>query len=146
MTQITEHFAASELGIPETNAQLIRNARFLCEKVLEPIRTKFGPVRIHDGYRDPEHNSKVGGKTASFHLFVGGHAAADVDTSSVSLTELFDWIRLESELPFDKVILETSDGRPACVHIQTDCLNPPRREAYTGGTGNAQVYIPQTVK
>ena len=145
MSQITEHFSTAELGIPAGDDRLLRNAHFLCEQVLEPIRAKWGPVRIHDGYRDPLHNATVGGKTASFHLYAGGHAAADIDAHGITLPDLFNWLRLESHLPFDKVILETSDGRPACIHIQIDCLIPPRREAYTGGTGDAQIYISQPV-
>ena len=65
--------------------------------------------------------------------------------------EVFDWIRLESGLQFDKVILEShppppeGDGKPAAVHIQVDTLQAPRRLAYTGSTGAGTVYTPQTV-
>ena len=145
--QLTEHFADSELGVAGCEERLIANADFLCMSVLEAIHAKFGTVRVHDGYRDPGHNARVGGKTASYHLFEDGHAAADVDAPATSIEALFDWLRLESGLPFDKVILETSAaGVAECVHIQIDRLNAPRRLAFTGHTGAGVVYVPAEVK
>jgi hypothetical protein len=146
MPQLTEHFADNELGVQGAEQRLIDNATFLCKEVLEPIHAQFGTVSVHDGYRDPGHNARVGGKTASFHLFAEGRAAADVN-SVCTLTMLFDWLRLASHLPFDKVILETNAANvPACVHIQIDRLNPPRRQAYIGHTGAATKYTPAEVR
>ena len=150
MSQLTPHFADTEPGLTVlagADSHVIENVTFLCEKVLEPIHDKFGTVRVHDSYRDPGHNAQVGGKTASFHLCIGGHAAVDVDAPEVSIQALFDWLRLESKLPFDKVILEKNQAEvPACVHIQIDRLNPPRRQAFIGHTGAATVYTPVEVK
>lgn len=147
MAQLSEHFSDQELGVAGAEQAIIDNAIFLCQKVLEPVRAKFGVVRVHSAYRDPAHNAKVGGKTVSFHLFTDGRAAADVSTPGAPLPELFDWLRLESGLQFDKVILETNEqDEPACVHIQIDRLNPPRRLAYTGRTGAATNYTRQDVK
>lgn len=139
MAQLTAHSEDHELGVAGCDTRHLDNAKFLCEQVLEPIRAKFGPVHVHDGYRDPGHNAAVDGKTQSFHLFIDGHAAADVDAlPAVSIPALLDWLRLESGLAFDKVILETnSRDVPACVHIQIDRLNPPRRQAFIGHTGTA---------
>ncbi len=143
---LTDHFTDAELGVAGCDEQLLENARYLCSQILEPIRAHFGPVRVHDGYRDPGHNTRVGGKPDSFHLFEWGRAAADVDAPHVGLADLFDWLRLESKLPFDKVILESnSQGVPAAVHIQVDRSNTPRRLAYTGHTGNGTTYLPQDV-
>jgi len=122
--QLTEHFADRELGVAgEIDPRIYANAVFLCKEVLEPIHAKFGAVRIHDGYRDP------------------GHNAADVDAQGTTIQILFDWLRLESDLPFDKVILEKNAAEvPACVHIQIDRLNKPRRQAFIGHTGNSLRY------
>ena len=143
--QLSDHFSDAELGVagPDTLDQrrLVLNAGYLCRELLEPIRDKFGPVRVHDGYRDPGHNAAVGGKTASFHLFNDGAAAADIDAPGATTTELFDWLRLKSGLPFDKVILETNAaGVPVCVHIQINRLRSPRRQAFIGHTGAATHY------
>lgn len=144
--QLTEHFSDAELGVLGCEERLIANASNLCAQLLEPIREYCGAVHVNCGYRDPSHNARVGGKAASFHLFAGGRAAADI-TVRVALPAAFDWIRLESGLKFDKVILETNEaGDPRCIHLQIDSLNAPRREAYIGETGNADDYRPMEVR
>lgn len=142
MAQLSPHFSDRELGVIGCEQRILDNSTFLCLNVLEPIRQHFAAsMNIHDGYRDPGHNKRVGGKVASFHLFDGGHAAADFDIVGHTYREVFDWIRLQSKLPFDKVILEhNSAGADATVHIQVDRNNPPRREAYVGGTGASHQY------
>jgi hypothetical protein len=145
--QLTEHFADTELGVAGCEERLIESARSICTELLEPIRAKFGPVSVHDGYRDPGHNIRVGGKVTSFHLFAGGRSAADISVQNATCDALFDWIRLESGLPFDKAILEfNATGIPATVHLQIDQLNKPRRLAYTGSTGAGREYTPVPVK
>ena len=142
MVQLTEHFTVEELGIVPADPVLMQNALYLCEQLLEPIRAKFGPVHVHDGYRAPAHNFEVGGKEKSYHLYLAGEAAADIDVKpTAGLSELFDWIRLESGLPFDKVILEFGElAGEGCVHLQIDRSNAPRRLAYVGATGAATEY------
>jgi hypothetical protein len=142
--QLTEHFSDVELGVDKT-PWAVPNAIYICQQLLEPIRAKFGPVRVHDGYRNLTHNAAVGGKELSFHLYEGGQAAADADAPATSIPQLFDWVRLESGLPFDKVILEYDGDLPACVHLQIDRDKPPRRLAYTGSTGAGTVYTPAEV-
>lgn len=142
---LSPHFSQKELGVIGCSQEIIDNATFLCNIILEPIRQHFNSaINIHDGYRDEGHNARVGGKIASFHLFTGGHAAADFDVNgdkSPTYREVFDWIRLQSKLPFDKVILEhNASGADAAIHIQVDRNNPPRRQAFVGGTGNSQQY------
>lgn len=144
--QLTEHFSDTELGVAGCEQRLIDNATFICVKLLEPIRAKFGPLSVDDGYRDPAHNARVGGKESSYHLFDSGHSAADVRPTGTTIQGLFDWIRLTSGLPFDKVILECSkENLPACVHLQIDSDAPPRRKAYTGSTGAGVNYTPVEV-
>lgn len=141
--ELTEHFTYEELGLtfPAGDSRLVENALFLCRQLLEPIRAHFGAVIVNDGYRAPGHNASVGGKPTSYHLFTDGRAAADIKLAGAGLPEAFDWIRLESALPFDKVILEAAaGGDPRCIHLQIDRLNPPRRQAFTGSTGAGTVY------
>ena len=144
--KLTENFLDTELGVAGLDPRIVGNATYLCSELLEPIRLHFHqPIHVHDGYRDPQHNARVGGKPNSWHLYEGGHAAADINVMGVDLTEAFDWITLSSGLPFDKVILEAKNGRPATIHLQIDCLVAPRRLAYTGGTGDSQDYTQVTV-
>lgn len=182
--QLTTNFTTAELGLDDgslatagithdADIQRMRgNARILCSELLEPARAKFGPQRVHDGFRDEGHNAAVGGKTGSFHKFGEGRAAADIDPN----LEMFDWYRLESGLGFDKVILEMHAAdvaklttlaqklneyptqpvtllaimslglSPRCIHVQLDILATPRRLAYIGFTGNCQVYRQVPVK
>ena len=144
---LTDHFTDTEMGVAGADQRLIDNARFLCQVILEPIQgTQFGPLHIHDGYRSPEHNAKVGGKPTSWHQFDTNQAAADFDCLPHEYVTVFDWIRLWSGLPFDKVILErNSAGNPAAIHIQVDTTAAPRRLAYTGSTGAGTTYTPQVV-
>lgn len=144
---LSEHFTDHELGVENPGElRLVQNAAYLCRTILEPIRAKFGPVRIHDGYRSPEHNAAVGGKPTSYHQFEGGKAAADFDCTAAGFQQVFDWIRLESGLPFDKVILEhNTTNEPRAIHIQVDSSAPPRRFAYLGSTGAGTVYTPMEV-
>lgn len=142
-TLITPHFTAAELGIAECHSwSLESNATQLCLHVLEPVRAHYGvPVRVHSGYRDPRHNLRVGGKPTSWHLFEGTKAAADFSVYGIDTQAVFDWMRLQSKLPFDKVILERdSSGRPACIHVQFDYEQGPRRMAYVGSVGAALDY------
>lgn len=147
MQQLTEHFSDHELGVEGAEQRLIDNATYICEKLLEPIRAKFGPVNVHDGYRNPEHNADVGGKPTSYHQFDAGRSGADIDVLPTSYQECFDWIRLDSGLPFDKVILERNkSGEDAAIHLQIDSGAPPRRLAYTGSTGAGEKYLPVEVR
>jgi hypothetical protein len=145
--QLTEHFADTELGVDGAASQIIANAMYICQELLEPIRAQFGPVHVHDGYRPPAHNAAVGGKLTSYHLYDGTQSAADIDVLPTDYQAAFDWIRLESGLPFDKVILETNDADvPACIHLQIDSAVAPRRQAYVGKTGAGTVYTPVAVQ
>ena len=139
--QLTYHFSDAELGVAGCAQPLIDNATYLCVKLLEPIRAKFGPVHIHDAYRDPAHNARVGGVATSYHLFDGGKAAADIDVLPTSNQALFDWIRLESGLPFDQVIIETDpNGSMGTVHVQINSQANSRRMALIGETAGQSGY------
>jgi putative chitinase len=145
--QITEHFSSDELNVDWQESRLLMNAHYLCVNILEPIRSQFGPMRIHDGYRNPEHNAAVGGKPTSWHQFDGTQSAADFDCTNAGFQQVFDWVRLESGLLFDKVILEhNAAGQPRCIHVQVDSSAIPRRQAYIGNTGAGTVYTPVEVK
>ena len=115
----------------------------LCQTLLESVRTHFNkPMLIMSGYRSPKHNVLIGGVPTSYHLYTSDHAAADFVVPGTPLADVFDWIRLESHLPFDQVILERAKGRNddvgACIHVQT-CTHP-RRMALIGETHGQGVY------
>lgn len=86
---LTPHFTLAEFvrsgvairhniaNTPTPNA--INNLRLLCENVLEPLRRRFGVIRITSGYRCEELNNMVGGKPNSQHLL---GQAADIHLSN----------------------------------------------------------------
>jgi hypothetical protein len=146
MTQLTEHFSEQELGVEFADERVKENARYLCEQILEPIRAHYATaIRVNSGYRPPAHNKEVGGKPTSYHLYDDGRAAVDVSVPGVAITQVFTWLRMASDLPFDKVILEYTGDIPEIVHVQVDRTNTPRRLAYVGSTGDGHNYIPQEV-
>ncbi|SRR6266702_4565219 len=146
--QISKHYGQVELDLIGAESSVLDNYKYLCDTVLEPLRAFYGSeVKIHCGRRSPSHNAAVGGKTVSFHLGTGGHAAVDIDVPGHSIKDVFDWLRLVSHLEFDKVIMESnSAGVPVCVHIQTDRLVAARRQAFIGQTGACEHYTQVAVK
>lgn len=156
--KLTEHFSENELDVANSSEEIKGAARILCFELLEPIRARWGEIGVTSGCRPEEHNAAVGGKATSFHLYEDGKAAADFKplVPGVSKQEVFDWIRLQSGLKFDKVILEYPPGsfpdgvlaegaKPRCIHIQLHTLERPRRLAFIGETGASQIYLPMTV-
>ena len=124
MTQLTEHFTleeltvsptAKKLGLPNTpTAEHIENMRYCCEKILEPVRAKFGPVTVNSSYRAPLVNKAVGGSKTSQH--VNGQAI-DFEVKGVDNKTVADWVA--DNLEFDQVILEfytAGDKNSGWVH------------------------------
>jgi hypothetical protein len=145
--QLSPHFADTELGVASLSidAQIYANAKQICAVLLEPIRAQFGPIAVDDGYRNPAHNAAVGGAQDSQHLYIGENSAADIRPLNpvYSLGSVFDWIRLNSHLPFDQCILEVAPGTkiPSCIHISYNgALPKQRRQALTGETNGAGAY------
>jgi zinc D-Ala-D-Ala carboxypeptidase len=143
--QLTPHFSDTELGVAGQSPQIVANAVQLCTLLLEPIRAQLGPTILSDGYRDPARNKAVGGAPNSQHLYLGQNSAADInECAQADLATVFNWIRLDSHLPFDQCILEVNPAtqEPACIHISYDGGKAQqRRQALTGETNGAGAYV-----
>jgi putative chitinase len=152
MTKLTEHFALEEmtvsptakrLGIPNTpTAEHIENMRYCCEKILEPVRAKFGPVTINSSYRAPLVNKAVGGSKTSQH--VNGQAI-DFEVKGVSNKVVADWVA--DNLEFDQVILEfytAGDKNSGWVHasIKKGGGNRKQRLIATKSKAGGTKYTP----
>ena len=63
----------------------------------QQLRDKFGPIGISSGYREPEHNTSVGGAAESLHIY---GMAADIYpiARDVSLTEIRSYARNQCEV------------------------------------------------
>ena len=151
MAQLTDHFSDTEKGLQvlaTADPRIVANAVFILQ-MLETVRAHYGTaVVVHDSYRPPAHNKAVGGKATSYHLFTGTQGAIDFHVVGKSFPTVFDWIRLQSGLQFDKVIMESDPktDQPDCIHIQADRNIKPRRQAYIGHSGAATSYLRVGVK
>ena len=152
MTKLTEHFALEEmtvsptakrLGIPNTpTAEHIENMRYCCEKILEPVRAKFGPVTINSSYRAPLVNKAVGGSKTSQH--VNGQAI-DFEVKGVDNKKVADWVA--DNLEFDQVILEfysSGDKNSGWVHasIKKEGGNRKQRLIAKKSKAGGTQYVP----
>lgn len=152
MTQLTEHFTLEEmivsptakrLGLSNTpTAEHIENMRYCCEKILEPVRAKFGPVTVNSSYRAPRVNQAVGGSKTSQH--VNGQAI-DFEVKGVDNKTVADWVA--DNLEFDQVILEfytKGDKNSGWVHasIKKDGGNRRQRLIATKSKSGGTTYTP----
>ncbi len=164
MTQLTEHFSLEELIVSPTAKRLglsnvptqehIANMKYVCEKILEPVRAHFGkPVQINSSYRAPLVNKAVGGSKTSQH---SNGEAVDFEIPGISNKVVADWVA--DNLEFDQVILEfysAKDGaNSGWVHASIKRSGQNRRQrliatkSKAGGTVYTQVadFDPSTTK
>ncbi|HEV8383562.1 MAG TPA: D-Ala-D-Ala carboxypeptidase family metallohydrolase [Candidatus Acidoferrales bacterium] len=140
LTEFTRSGAARNASIVnQPSPEVIALAREFCAELLEPIRERFGRIIITSGYRCPALNALMHGVPESDHQWTEERIAADFFTPGADLQSVFDWIRLESSLPFDQVIREHASGRGGdCIHISF--RRQPRRIALVGATHNQGGY------
>lgn len=115
---ILSEFTDTDTGLPNNPSQdEIRNLKLLVQKVLQPVRDKFGVINVTSGYRSPGVNSAVGGSAISDH--VHGRAA---DIQCDDMATVFKYIR--KNLPFKQLIWEFgTDAQPKWIHVAYDANN-----------------------
>lgn len=111
----------------------------LATTILEPIRAKFGPIRVNSAFRGPAVNTAVNGSKSSQHLT---GQAADIVVPGVALDVVFAWIVKESGLPFGQAILEGPGGKVAWIHISLGEPYRPREKSRQALTWDGSVYAP----
>jgi putative chitinase len=151
-TKLTEHFTVEELtasptararGIANTpTPEHLANMKHVCEKILEPVRAKFGkPVQINSSYRSPALNKAVGGSATSQH--VNGEAV-DFEVPGISNKIVADWV--SENLEFDQVILEfyvEGDLNSGWVHASLKRSGANRRQKLIARKdGKSTKYVP----
>jgi zinc D-Ala-D-Ala carboxypeptidase len=104
----------------------IENLRALCVNALEPLRRRFGVLRITSGYRCPKVNALVGGAPTSQHL---SGEAADIHTGSKEASEkMFNYAK--SHIPYDQLLLEHKRNPSTWwLHVSYRRSGPQRMEA-----------------
>ena len=159
--KLTDNFSLEEMIVSPTAKRLglsniptpehVENMRYCCEKILEPVRAKFGAVTINSSYRAPLVNKAVGGSKTSQH--VNGQAI-DFEVKGVDNKKVADWIA--DNLEFDQVILEfysAGDKNSGWVHASIKKAGGNRRQrmiaskSKAGGTTYTQVkdFDPSTL-
>jgi len=106
LCEFTRSESAKREGVSNNpTPEHLENIKTLCEKVLEPIRAKFGPINISSGYRSADLNHFIGGSLNSDHC---KGRAADIDMdghgSGVTNKMIFDYIK--DNLEVDQLINE----------------------------------------
>ena len=116
---MTRSDTAKRLGIVNECSSLeqVLNLAYLCHMVLQPLRDRFGPIRINSGYRSPELNEAVGGVSNSQHM---RGEAADIYLPSVEKGR--EYLAFLKTLPaVDQLIWERS-GSTCWIHVSTKRL------------------------
>lgn len=120
MEEFIESSTAKKYNIDNTPSEEIKKRIIeLVEKVMQPIRTKWGKsIIITSGYRCKELNDKVGGSKTSQHM--SGYAC-DFETTNGQNAELFNMIKemIENkEIEVDQLIWEYgTKENPNWIHI-----------------------------
>ncbi len=111
--RLSEHFVLSEFTRSGTAIRLrvpnvpsegdVARLKALCCNVLEPLRRRFGVLRVTSGYRSERLNRLVGGVATSQHC---RGEAADIHVSSLEVAQkMCEYAR--EHLDFDQLILES---------------------------------------
>ena len=101
--------------------------KLLCEKVLEPIREHFGiPIKLSSGYRSAALNAKTPGASKTSQHSTGEAADLDMDGTTITNKELFDYIK--ANLEFDQLIWEFGTStNPDWVHVSYESTGKQRK-------------------
>ena len=123
---------ASRLGILNwPDDQQLDNLKRTASEIMDPIRERFGRIRITSGLRVSELNEAIAGSSrTSAHCFGRAFDFRPHDRD-VELFEVVDWV-IASEIPYDQIILEYHSW----VHIASAATGKePRRQALTKLSG-----------
>jgi len=118
----------------------------LANEVLEPAHgyaKRTFPVclmKITSGWRPPEANAAAHGQKDSEHMATADRAAADFLIPGVAMRALFDWMRMNPELPFHQLILEHGKNSTV-IHVSWNRLKPGVRSVLEGAEHNAEPYV-----
>ena len=100
--QLTAHFNSREFNCRDGTPVPKRDyagLEALCRIYLEPMRKKYGAVRVNSGYRTRAYNARIGGASNSFHIYTahdGNDQAADITCARGNPTQWWytlNWLR-----------------------------------------------------
>ena len=122
LSEFTRSDTAKRLGIENecSSVEQVLNLAYLCHMVLQPLRDKFGPIRITSGYRCPELNHAVGGASNSHHL---RGEAADIHLPSVE--KGLEYLAFLKTLPAVDELIWERKGNVCWIHVSARRLTHP---------------------
>lgn len=135
---LSKHFSLRELTASGTAIRhnidnsapddVVERLRLLCENVLEPLRRRFGVLRVTSGYRCARLNALVGGATTSQHL--SGEAADIHVASAAEAVKMVAWAR--ANIVFDQLISEyRRKSGTRWLHLSYSAKGANRREVFS---------------
>lgn len=127
-----KYFSEKELRIEDAPERVKSNMKLLVEKVLDPLRTKVGVIRVNSGYRTPAHNKEVGGSPTSQHIT---GQAVDILPLEKDINDVFALII--REFKYDQVILERNSRGSRWIHISYKAEGN-RQKAMTASVTNGK--------
>ena len=136
--QLTENFKLEELvksNDPCADWE-IPKLLFLATYILEPIRKRWGVLKITSGYRSPGYNAKIGGSSTSQHTKA---EAADF-VPSANIDEVFAWIVKESGIRFGQAIRESKGGAD-WIHVSLPRLKGSNQQSLTYDGKEYRAYV-----
>jgi hypothetical protein len=143
LAEVTRSESAKRKGISnEPIAEHLENFKKLAEKVFQPIREHFGvPIHISSGYRSKALNAAIGGSATSQHCS-GEAIDIDMDGSTVTNKQVFDYIK--DNLVFDQMIWEFgTDKNPDWVHVSYESTGKQRKQILKAVKVNGKTsYVP----
>lgn len=148
--KLSEHFTLREFVRSATAERLridntpdwrhIARLCNLCQRVLEPLRHRFGRIVITSGYRCERLNRAVGGVPHSQHLL--GEAADIRIVDMVVGMQMFNFIRACCD--YDQLLFEHSP-RTGGVWIHVSCRADGKNRHQAMVTGNPSSVSSQSV-
>ena len=126
----SKHFSLAELTTTSTGLSNVPGlaARGKLEKlaneVLEPMRERFGAIRVNSGFRSSAVNTAVKGSRTSSHLT--GNAADVEALDGTPASTLAAWL-YDSDLPLNQVIIYWNTGH---LHVARDEGPKPYRRDF----------------
>ena len=123
--EFTKSDVAIRFAIDNTpNDEQLKNIEILTSKILQPIRNKFGKIRITSGFRSPELCRKIGSSIHSNHT--RGEAADIEPIENIKLFTILEWIHFN--LDYRELIAENFPN--GWIHV-----------AYREGDNNKQLKL-----
>ena len=120
LSEFTRSDTAKRLGIVNecSSVEQVLNLAYLCHMVLQPLRDRFGPIRINSGYRCPELNEAVGGAQNSHHM---RGEAADIYLPTVEKGR--EYLAFLKTLPCVHELIWERSGNTYWIHVSARRLN-----------------------